>query len=198
MVALHLSDNPHQLPEADIREPITAVISRVVRPGKEAAYEAWAEGITRACADFDGYMGTDFIRPADHAHPEYVTIFRFDSYPHLRDWQESEAVRDWLDRVGPLIVRESELRLQQGLEVWFTQAQQLSPSQPHIVKISLVTWIALTPLVLLVPPVLMPYLGWMPEALAVTLVTGVNVAFMAYPVMPLMTHLFRKWLYPTQ
>ena len=37
-------------------EPVTAVVSRLVKPGCENAYEQWVEGITRACARFEGYM----------------------------------------------------------------------------------------------------------------------------------------------
>ena len=47
------------------------------------------------------------VRPADHAHSEYVVVFKFDSYDHLRAWTESAERKTWLDAVAPLVIDDS-------------------------------------------------------------------------------------------
>ncbi|WP_199327262.1 hypothetical protein [Nostoc sp. FACHB-888] len=54
--------------------PVTAVISHVVRPGREQGYEAWFHRIAADARKFKGHLGVSTIRPQDHAHPEYVVI----------------------------------------------------------------------------------------------------------------------------
>src|ERR1700733_10149062 len=87
-------------------ESVTVVTSRRVKPGCEAAFERWLEGIGNAAAQFPGLIGRRITRPADHDHPEYVTVFKFDSYPHLRAWTESAERRSWLEQVRPLVLDE--------------------------------------------------------------------------------------------
>lgn len=62
---------------------VTAVISHVVRPGREQGYEEWLHSITTAARKFRGHLGVNVIRPRDHTHPEYVAIVRFDHYMAL-------------------------------------------------------------------------------------------------------------------
>lgn len=176
----------------DEQKPVTTVISRLVKAGKENDYEAWAAGISEACATFKGYMGTDILRPNDHAHSEYVTIFRFDTYDNLRTWEISDAAQAWIDKLPPLIARENIQQIT-GLDFWFTQQQA---QQPSVFKMSIVTWVGLAPLVLIVPPLMEPFFRWLPTPVFITLSTGVTVFMMSYWVLPLATRVFRNWLYP--
>lgn len=64
-------------------DPVTIVVRRKVRPGREKDYEAWLERLTREAAErFPGYLGAEFHRPAS-ADGEYRSVFRFDSLEHL-------------------------------------------------------------------------------------------------------------------
>lgn len=79
--------------------PVTAVISHVVRPGREQGYEAWFRGIAADARLFNGHQGLNAIRPQDHAHPEYVVILKFDCYDNLKTWLESDVRREWIERL---------------------------------------------------------------------------------------------------
>lgn len=37
--------------------PVTVVVSRLVAPGKEAAYEEWIQGSLEAMSRFPGFLG---------------------------------------------------------------------------------------------------------------------------------------------
>lgn len=190
-LSYHNTDTDTQNPA---EKPVTTVISRLVKLGREADYEAWASGISAACAGFSGYMGTDILRPNDHATGEYVTIFRFDNYDHLRAWETSTAASDWMEKLPPLIARE-EIQQISGLDFWFTQQGQAD--EPSVFKMSIVTWVGLAPLVLFVPPLMEPFFRWLPTPVFITLSTGVTVFMMSYWVLPLMTRVvFKRWLYP--
>jgi uncharacterized protein len=70
---------------------VTAVISHIVRPGREQGYEEWLHGIATAAHQFKGHLGVSVIRPCEHTHPEYVAILRFDHYDNLKTWLESSV-----------------------------------------------------------------------------------------------------------
>ena len=69
--------------------PLTVVVTWRVRQGCEREFEAWRREISAAALEFPGHMGIDVIIPTGD-ELEYVVIFRFDTYTHLRTWQESD------------------------------------------------------------------------------------------------------------
>src|SRR5687767_558456 len=82
--------------------PVTVVVRHRIRPGREAEFEEWLRGISRAALQFEGCLGFNVVRPSDPRRPEYVVFFRFDTFDHLEKWEESETRRQWLERVEPL------------------------------------------------------------------------------------------------
>ena len=95
---------------------VTAIISHVVRPGREQGYEEWFHGIGGDARKFKGHLGVSAIRPPDHAHPEYVVILKFDRYDNLKTWLESDVRREWIERLQPLIERPESIQTLTGLE----------------------------------------------------------------------------------
>ena len=85
----------------DEESQVTAIISHVVRSGREQGYEEWFRGIAADAQTFKGHLGVSTIRPQDHIHPEYVVILKFDRYDNLKQWMESEARQAWLERENP-------------------------------------------------------------------------------------------------
>jgi antibiotic biosynthesis monooxygenase (ABM) superfamily enzyme len=98
--------------------PLTVVVTWRVRQGHEGEFEAWRREVSAAALNFPGHMGINVIRPG--ATPgEYVVIFRFDTYEHLRSWQESDIRRDLLKKAEVFREREPSYHLESGLEYWF-------------------------------------------------------------------------------
>ena len=58
-----------------------------------------------------------------------------------------------------------------------------------------VTWLALFPLVMIVPPMLTYLVGGFPNWAQIMIIAAVMVLLMTYVVMPRMTRLFSRWLY---
>lgn len=177
---------------------VTAVISHVIRSGREQGYEEWLHGITQAARTFKGHMGISVIRPRDHVHPEYVVIVRFDHYNHLKQWMESEVRHEWVERLQPLIEKPEAVQTLTGLETWFTLSDKPLKSPPPRYKMFLVTWLGVFITLAILSRLLAPLLSRLPLLLSQLVITGLVVLCLTYLLMPRLTKLFRKWLYPQE
>lgn len=175
------------------QEPVTVVVRHRVRPGREAEFEEWLRGISRAALQFDGNPVFNVIRPADPKRPEYLVLFRFDSLAQLEVWENSDERRAWLDRVEPLVVHPPERERHTGLEVWFTPPAG-RPGPPRY-KMVPVTLLAIYPLLLIAQMTLVPLLADWPLPLRALVTSATLVCLMTYAAMPLATRLFTRWLY---
>jgi antibiotic biosynthesis monooxygenase (ABM) superfamily enzyme len=89
--------------------PVTVLYSRRVKPGREAAFEAWAHGIVAASRQFPGHLGASVLDAPGSR--EYHILFSFADRRSLRAWLDSKQRRRWLARVGELL--EADRGLQQ-------------------------------------------------------------------------------------
>ena len=175
---------------------VTAIISHVVRSGREQGYEEWFHGIATDARKFKGHLGVSAIRPRDHAHPEYVVILKFDRYNNLKTWLESEVRQEWIERLQPLIEKPEAIQTLSGLETWFSLPNQPFKSSPPRYKMALVTWLGVFITLAVLSRLLAPLLSRLPVLLNQFITTGLVVALLTYLIMPRLTQLFRKWLYP--
>ena len=175
--------------------PVTATVTRRVKPGHEAAYEEFLAGINGAARAFPGYLGEEVFRPAGGAGGEYRIVYRFDSGAHLRAWLDSGERAAWLARAEPHVAGPMRTQYLTGLESWFTlSAQPGAPPPPY--KMAILTWAAIFPLITLVVFASAPLIGPWPLIPRLAVTTAVTVSAMTWVVMPRMTRLLRRWLYP--
>ncbi|HUJ61157.1 MAG TPA: antibiotic biosynthesis monooxygenase [Kofleriaceae bacterium] len=177
-------------------DSVTIVTTRRVRPGREPEFELWLDGIGQAAARYPGLIGRKIIRPGDHEHPEYVVVFKFDSYPHLRAWTESPERARWLEQVRPLVLDEFKETVLTGLERWFTLPTAPNLPPPPRYKMAAVTLLAIYPLSLALGLAFAPWVAPLPTALRGLPVSVLLIALMTWVVMPRVTRLFKFWLYP--
>src|SRR5688572_26167297 len=78
--------------------PVTVIVTRKAKKEKINEFEEWMDGIIHEAMRFEGHMGVNIIRPTDPSNPEYVVIFRFNSYENLAKWEKSEIRKEWLDK----------------------------------------------------------------------------------------------------
>jgi antibiotic biosynthesis monooxygenase (ABM) superfamily enzyme len=176
---------------------VTVVISRRVKPGCEADFEAFLTGVTTACAQFPGYLGSNIFRPASADDPEYRVIFKFDRLGNLRRWETSEERQKWFFQAEALTESPPIIQHLTGLETWFTLPGKAAIVPPPRYKMALVSWLAVFPLITLISTVLQNQLAQLPIALRVMTVTAIAVPTMTYLLMPQMTQIFAWWLYPS-
>jgi len=173
--------------------PVTTIVRRRIRAGREAAFERWLHGVNAAAQRFPGHLGVNVLRPSPGTPREYVLIFHFDSYASLRDWEESDERRAWLGRVAALTDGEPTTERLNGLEYWFTLPGAGPP--PARFKMALVTLLAIYPLSTVLNLALGVLLAWLPLLLRSLVLSALLVGLMTYLVMPWMTSIFAPWLF---
>jgi antibiotic biosynthesis monooxygenase (ABM) superfamily enzyme len=180
----------------DPQGPVTTTVTRRIKPGHETAYEAFLAGISGAARAFPGYLGVEVFRPAPGANGEYRTVYRFDSPAHLRTWLDSPEHAAWLQQAEPHVAGPIQTQVLTGLEGWFTLPTQPGAPPPPPYKVALVTWVTIFPLITLVVVASAPLLGSLPLVVRLAGTTGVTVPLIAWVVMPRVTRLLHRWLYP--
>lgn len=177
-------------------DAITVVVRRRVRRERVSDFEGWLRGIIGAATAFEGHAGALVIRPDDPANQDYVIVFRFAKAEQLARWEESEERAAWLARVEPLTVGAPQIERVTGLEYWFQLPDHAARRPPPRYKMAAVTLLAIYPMVLVLVPLLAAWLAPLPRALATLLTAMTLVALMTWAVMPALTRLFARWLFP--
>lgn len=175
--------------------PVTVVVSRRARPGREAELEGWLRGVTEAAAAFPGHLGAEVVRPDQPDAPGYVLVFRFASRADLHRWNTSAVRAEWLAGAEPLTEGRPVLQAVSGLEGWFAL-----PGRPVVLpprwKTALVTGTVIYVLVCALTLVAGGWLARLPLPLRTALTTLCLVSLMTWAVMPAATRLLHGWLYP--
>jgi antibiotic biosynthesis monooxygenase (ABM) superfamily enzyme len=182
---------------ADADGPVTTTVTRRIKPGHQAAYEAFLAGISGAARAFPGYLGIEVFRPPPGGDGgDYRIVYRFDSLAHLHAWLDSPEHAAWLQRAEPHVAGPMRTQVLTGLESWFTLPTQPGVPPPPRYKMAVLTWVTIFPLITLVVVATAPLLGSLPLVVRLAVTTGVTVPLMTWVVMPRLTRLLHRWLYP--
>lgn len=170
---------------------MTVIVTWQVRQGCEPEFEAWRREISAAALRFPGHMGIDVILPGA-TKGEYVVVFRFDTYQHLRAWQESAIRQELLKKAEAFREKEPSYRMESGIEYWF--APSGTPATPPVWKMAIVTVLGVWPVSILVPWLINPLIEKLPMALQAFLVAVGIVIILTWVVMPVLVRILRPWL----
>jgi uncharacterized protein len=177
-------------------DPVTIVVRRRVRPGREQDYEAWLERLSRGAVDqFPGYLGAEFHRPAS-PEGEYRSVFRFDSVDHLDAFERSDFRTAMLVEAAPLFAADAAWERLTGLEFWFDPPPGTRVPQPSPHRMALVLIAVVFTLVLALNLILGPLMTGWPLPLRVLVTVCIQVGLMTYLIMPRLTPLIARFIYP--
>lgn len=98
----------------------------------------------------------------------------------------------------PLICGPETVQVLTGWETWFQLPGRSPQKPPQRYKITLLTWLAVFGVSTLLTPLLAPLLAPFPPLLRQFVSIGVAVWLLGYFVMPRLTRLFHRWLYPNR
>jgi uncharacterized protein len=186
MNSLNRSDDP----------PVTVDVIQQVKLGYEAEFERVLSDLIEAARNFSGYLGVNVFRPIDRHNLEYRIVFKFDRLSNLKHWEDSAIRHQLLENIKRSTVGESRFTRLTGLETWFALSPVVAIVPPPRYKMLVVSFLAIFPLINLLNWVLEPLLKSLPLFLRSSIVILVMLSLMTYVVMPWMTKLFSKWLYP--
>jgi uncharacterized protein len=180
------------------KQQVTAVISHLVKPGCEQDYEQWLHDISGIAQQFEGHVGVSFIRPQDATFPEYAIILKFDCYKHLKAWLDSPIRQRWIDKASHFVQQDQKVEILTGLETWFTLPGKMIQRPPKRYKMAILTTLAVFGVAQLITAIATSILSGLPVLLRAFISTGLTVFALTYIVMPRLTRLFYRWLYPRQ
>ena len=98
--------------------PVTVIVTRRVRAGREADYEAWLARLQSSARSLPGYLGVTTQRPAPGGPRDYVSVIRFASLAALQDFEGSDLRRRALAEVSELVEADATWQRLSGLEFW--------------------------------------------------------------------------------
>ena len=191
---LHEDDSKHGA--RDDTGPVTVIVTRKAKKGKIKEFEEWMDGVSHDAMKFEGHMGVNIIRPTDaSSNPEYVIIFRFNTYDNLKKWENSEIRKEWIRKSKDVTEGDPKTEIQTGLEFWFTpRSAPEQRSVPPRYKMAMVTTgIVFVLLSTLIPQVRQLTIG-LPVLFSTLVGVIIMVVLMTYVVMPFVTRLLRPWL----
>jgi antibiotic biosynthesis monooxygenase (ABM) superfamily enzyme len=90
-------------------QPATAIASHRVRPDKVAEYLEAQTAITDAARRFDGFVGTEVLRPVAGLQEEWVAIFRIESNQAMKRWLASPERSKLAAQIDSFLIEPSRL-----------------------------------------------------------------------------------------
>jgi antibiotic biosynthesis monooxygenase (ABM) superfamily enzyme len=165
-----------------------------IKPGREAAYRAWANRIQKLQASFPGFLGS-FVQPPRDGEVDWTTILRFDSAANLDRWLKSDEraamVKDSEELVGGFLAQ----RVDTSFPGW-TPNDPATGAQPSMWKTACLVLLTLFPVIMLELRFLNPHLKSLNPAVSTFIGNIISVGLTTWPLMPLAIVGFHAWLYP--
>ena len=178
-------------------ETVTIVVRQRVKPGREAEYEAWLKRMTEgAQANFPGYLGVGFHRPKTPGDP-YRQIFRFDDVDGLEAFERSDYRTKMLVEGEHLFAASPAWERMTGLEFWFDPPRGTKVPQPSPHRMALVMIVVVFIMILILSTLIGALTPGWPQPLRLFLTVIIQVCLMTYVVMPRLTRLLARFIYPT-
>lgn len=193
-------DAPPLAESAAADGPVTVVIRRRVKAGREAEYEAWLRRLQTDARTLPGYLGVTTQRPAATGPREYVSAVRFESLAQLQAFETSALRQRHLAEVQSLVEGDAAWERLTGLEFWFSAPPGTvvpQPSRPRmaLVMIGVVFGLVLTLGALI--DVALALLGLsVPYPIRLLLTVAIEVVLMTWWLMPWITRRLAPWIYP--
>ncbi|MDX2184839.1 MAG: antibiotic biosynthesis monooxygenase [Gemmatimonadaceae bacterium] len=181
---------------ASVAEPVTVVVTRRVRAGHDAAYEAWLTRLLEDARGLRGYLGATVHRPAANGPRDYTSVFRFDSVESLRAFETSELRARALRHVVPHVEADAAWRTLTGLEMWMPPPAGAVVPQPSRLRMALLLVAVVYALVLSIGSLVGLVLGDVAYPLRLLVTIVIEVGLMTWVLMPPLTRRLAGWLYP--
>jgi antibiotic biosynthesis monooxygenase (ABM) superfamily enzyme len=164
---------------------MTVVVTRVVRPGREREFVAWADEMDRAASRSPGHVGG--VRLHDDQGLNHL-VHQFDSLEHLRAWEQSTERHALLTRGRAL--SDERRTVAGGSTAWFDVP---SGNTPPSWKRFLLTWVLVYPALLVISTLV--GLAQLPQMLALAISSCALTALLTWVILPWATRRARRWLY---
>jgi len=175
---------------------ISEILTVIVKYNRLAEYEQWLEKTKKVLKQQKGFVGIEVIRPADITTPEYFILLRFETLADLEAWKNSKVLEELKKESQEFVVNVHRGNLQYGTEMLFSRPiSNIYYPRPPFWKQAVVGVITVYPIIILSSSILNPLFKNFPQALGMFFTICI-VSPILIVVMPKISMLFKKWLYP--
>jgi antibiotic biosynthesis monooxygenase (ABM) superfamily enzyme len=172
--------------------PIHVAITRRVRPGCEAEFQAALREFFQTSFAHGGVWGANMLTPPPGSDSREFGILRtFADEKERDDFYGSPMFRVWDERAKTLTEGEPEYRQLHGLEAWFRS----TGGPPPRWKMAVATFLGVFPAVMILKLTLGPAIQSWNFVLNNVVFNACVVALLTWVVMPLITRALHSWLH---
>lgn len=173
--------------------PLTVVVTRLVRAGREQAFEAAVREWIPTAVAFPGHLGVFMLRPTAGGR-EYGAVLRFRSHAAWEAFRDSAEYRSFQHSLREHLEADPRVETASGLEAWFAPPGASFVRVPPRWKQAVLTWVGVDLIALLLTYTLSPLTAGWPWVISFLTFNAAVVAGLAWVVMPVLTRLGRGWL----
>jgi uncharacterized protein len=177
-------------------DSVTVVVTRKVKRGRESQYEDWLRRLLNESKSMNGYIGATIQKPTSGS-TEYTSIFRFDTVDNLRKFEESELRSKYLHEVVDYVEADAVWKKYTGLEFWFSPPKGAIIPQPSRFRMALLMIAVVFGLVVSIGQIVNMVAGEVPFYIRLFVTISIEIFLMTYVLMPRITKLLSKWIYPS-
>src|SRR6059058_2314398 len=172
--------------------PIHIAITRRVRPGCEAEFQAALREFFQTSFAHDGVLGATMIVPPPGSHSREFGILRtFGDEKERHDFYASPIFKAWEKKCEPLTESGSWThRPLHGLEAWFRSPHNPPPKW----KMAVATFLGVFPLAMILNLTIGPVIQSWNFVLRNAVFNACVVVSLTWVVMPLVTRVLHPWL----
>jgi antibiotic biosynthesis monooxygenase (ABM) superfamily enzyme len=173
--------------------PIHIAITRTVRAGCEAEFQAALREFFQTSFAHGGVLGASLLTPLPGSDSrEYGILRTFASEAERAAFYASPVFKAWEERARTLTEGEPEYRELHGLEAWFRSSNNPPPRW----KMAVATLLGVYPTSLFLSLALGELVHAWPLLVRSLVIAASMVALLTWVVMPNVTKLLHKWLHP--
>lgn len=179
-------------------EVVTAVISHVVRPGRERDFTRWQDKVLKAQERYPGFMGTELFKPVPGVQDQWVVVFRFDTRAHLDEWLTSTSRAKLLEEGREYFSSYDLRKIGSAFSGWFRFGEGTQEGLPPNWKQAMSVVLALYPTVMVLNLTVGRELDdvGVPGYLGLFVGNLLSVSILTWLLMPLVNRAFAFWLLP--
>jgi len=179
----------------NISDALTVVVSRRIKPGREAEFEESMRNFVQFAMTFPGHRDISILRPAEGGR-DYIVVDKFSDVGSRNNFKSSPPYRQWMNRLGEFTDGDSRIEELSGLEGWFTRSEDIRLAKPAKYKMALATFLGVFPVAMILTLTLGPMIRPWPFVLSSPAFNASVVILLTWVVMPLVTRLLHPWLFP--
>lgn len=179
-------------------DAVTALVIRQVKPDHEIALDAKIADILALAATADGYLGSSVLRGSQAGKRQLYVVLHFASKEARASWRDTLEAQPLLEDALQHVSDKPRVQLAEGFAGWFDLPGSRTAVMPAKWKMAFVTWLAIFPTLSLFLTGTAPLMDDLHPIGRLFLNTLIIVPLMTWLIMPVMTNLFRRWLFQPQ